>query len=63
MLNNILNDINKIANMIDWKSLLIENYKQMGLNENEVSIILIIDCLITAIISFTGNANKLALLL
>ena len=40
-----MKDINKIANMIDWKSLLIENYKQMGLNENEVSIILIIDCI------------------
>ena len=40
-----MKDINKIANMIDWKSLLIENYKQMGLDENEVSIILIIDCI------------------
>lgn len=40
-----MKDINKIASMIDWKSLLIENYKQMGLNENEISIILIIDCI------------------
>ncbi len=40
-----MKDINKIANMIDWKTLLIENYKQLGLNENEVSIILIIDCI------------------
>lgn len=40
-----MKDINKITNIMDWKSLLIENYKQMGLNENEVSIILIIDCI------------------
>ena len=39
-----MKDINKIASMIDWKGLLIENYKQLGLNENEVAIILIIDC-------------------
>jgi DNA replication protein len=40
-----MKDINKITNIMDWKSLLIENYKQMGLNEKEVSIILIIDCI------------------
>lgn len=39
-----MKDINKIANTLEWKTLLIENYKQLGLNENEVSIILIIDC-------------------
>ena len=40
-----MKDINKIANMIDWKTLLIENYKQLGMDEREVSIILIIDCI------------------
>ena len=40
-----MKDINKISNIMDWKSLLIENYKHLGLNENEVSIILIIDCI------------------
>ena len=42
----------KIIDAIDWRMLLVDNYKKLGLNENELSIILVTNSLIQKGVDF-----------
>jgi len=39
-------EVEKIMDAIDWRMILVDNYKKLGLNENELSIILVTNSLI-----------------
>jgi len=42
----------KIMDAIDWRMILVDNYKKLGLNENELSIILVTNSLIQKGVDF-----------
>lgn len=44
--------VEKIMDAIDWRMILVDNYKKLGLNENELSIILVTNSLIQKGVSF-----------
>lgn len=44
--------MDKIMDAIDWRMILVDNYKKLGLNENELSIILVTNSLIQKGVSF-----------
>ena len=44
--------MDNLIDVFDWKSVLIDNYKKLGLNETELSIILVVD-------SFIRKGNKI----
>ena len=45
-------DVEKIMDAIDWRMILVDNYKKLGLNENELSIILVTNSLIQKGVDF-----------
>lgn len=45
-------EVEKIIDAIDWRMLLVDNYKKLGLNENELSIILVTNSLIQKGVDF-----------
>lgn len=45
-------EVEKIIDAIDWRMILVDNYKKLGLNENELSIILVTNSLIQKGVQF-----------